>query len=64
MEGSSQQRGGLGFVRCLTLAELHLVTGDRPLFDRYDRSWPADFAAVAPRRLAETLGIDATAWLR
>lgn len=46
----------------LGLAEL-LVTRARPLFVTYDRSWPADLATVAARRLREVLGIDASAWL-
>ena len=47
----------------LGLAEL-LVTRARPLFTTYDRTWPADLAHVAARRLREILGIDASPWLR
>ena len=46
----------------LGLAEL-LVTRARPLFVTYDRTWPANLAAVAARRLHDVLGIDASAWL-
>ena len=46
----------------LGLAEL-LVTRARPLFATYGRAWPADLAAVAAARLADTLGVDTSAWL-
>jgi hypothetical protein len=52
--------GTLGFS--LALAEL-LVQRARPLFPRYGLVWPTALARVAARRLADELGVDATAWL-
>jgi len=57
---SATRQGVLGFG--LGLAEL-LVARARPLYPRYDLSWPADLARVTAVRLRTTLGIDTTAWL-
>jgi hypothetical protein len=46
----------------LGLAEL-LVTRARPLYERYDLTWPADLARVTATRLQDVLGVDTTAWL-
>lgn len=47
----------------LGLAEL-LVTRARPLYERYERTWPTDLAHVTAKRLHDTLGVDASSWLR
>jgi hypothetical protein len=46
----------------LGLAEV-LVSRARPLYTRYDLTWPADLAAVAAMRLRDRLAVDASSWL-
>jgi hypothetical protein len=57
---SATREGVVGFG--LGLAEM-LVTRARPLYPRYNLTWPAELAKVAATRLREKLDIDATAWL-
>ena len=46
----------------LGLAEL-MISRARPLYPRYNLSWPAELAVVTAARVRETLGIDVSAWL-
>jgi len=46
----------------LGLANL-LVTRARPLYPRYDLTWPSDLASVAATRLQDWLGVDTQGWL-
>ncbi len=40
-----------------------VVSRGRPLFERYEREWPAALARVAADRVRSSLGIDTTDWL-
>jgi hypothetical protein len=46
----------------LGLANL-LVTRARPLYPRFDLTWPSDLASVAASRLHDCLGVDTQGWL-
>lgn len=46
----------------LGLADL-LITRARPLYPRFDLTWPGDLASAAAARLHDCLGVDTRAWL-
>lgn len=57
---SATRRGCVDFG--LGLARL-LIERARPLYKRYDRTWPTELCAVTAVRLEAALGVDVAAWL-